>query len=74
MELQLSPEQSVDIVSREDMANVVVALTVIVHKMVIECYKAKSILLHLTKQTMKVINKILLRLILLWEDKEIEKF
>jgi hypothetical protein len=47
VELQLHPEQSVSIMSRQAMTNVVVAtLTAIVHKMVIECYKVKSILLH----------------------------
>jgi hypothetical protein len=45
VELQLPPEQSVKIVSRQDMANVVVAtLTAIVHKMVIECYTRMTIM------------------------------
>jgi hypothetical protein len=46
VELQQPPEQSVNIVSREDTTNVVVALTVIVHKMVIECYKRSVVSTH----------------------------
>ena len=43
VELQQPQEQSVSIVSREDMTNIVVALTVIVYKMVIECYKRSNL-------------------------------
>ena len=46
MELQQAQEQSVRIVMREDIMNVVLGLIVIVRKMVIEYYKVESIFLH----------------------------
>jgi hypothetical protein len=61
VELQLHPEQSVSIMSRQDMTNVVVAaLTAIVHKMVIECYKRSNLYYYIElSRLLDVINKIL---------------